>query len=345
MRQNIARWYQESGIILSTPEQYDQRVETIEEFVKKQNEQTVYCAMVRCFMGMNYDKEQFEEFIQALNEKDISFSGENIKELALLAGIILVEKEDLRYAMMALLAYERGQKPFHVEIYQKLEKSIEECRLGVRANLSSSALSWKSQKNMTDDEKAEWETGANYISSFLAEQNKFNKQLAGIIDSIYDQMLTGDETANLLWWMVADWSEAYDQGLDKLDGKKAAIAIPFELMEYTENIPGPLAIRKIIKKALAGKDLETTFELKDYISAADSVVLDYGDVKNRDLSSTEGFTPILQLLQDKNRFPEDMTMVGKLFGEKYEMAILERSYSVCDFAYQLYLECELLELR
>lgn len=201
-------------------------------------------------------------------------------------------------------------------------------------------------KKISEGEKEDWGTGADYVSARLAEQYRYIKAINANFNTLKEQLEYKQEESDLLWWMVAGWSDIYNCSFEELGDKRAALAAPFEVMDCVSWVPSPIAAEKIIKKALSGKGLEKKYAVKDYIVAADENIFIKCVYVDYDLSDGVGFVPILKLLQLRERLPgqEELPAVYKLFGKKYDSTFLERKISVFDFACQLFYECELLEL-
>lgn len=350
MEQDIARWYQSSGIFLATPEQYKQRVESIGRFTKEEFDISVYCELIKSFMGWDYDVEKLSDFVSIFNESDISFSKESRQEIPLLAGICILKDVAMRQydelGVMISLAHERGGEPCQQEIYEQIMNAFEGDRIEARDVSACKSIKIASVKKMTDEEQSEWAEGAKYLSNSLTEQNKYLKALNSNILSLQDQLRNKNEEAELLWWLVADWSEIYDCSLKELEDKKAAAAVPFEVMSCVKTVPGPIAVKKILQKALSGHNTASTYSVREFVETAGEELLKCWDDGECDLSLCAGFTPIMELLQGRSRFrkKEDLQTVYRLFEEKYDTAFLDRKMSAIDFAWQLYLECELMRL-
>lgn len=350
MEQNIAKWYRSCGVYLATPEQYEQRIEGVKNFTSKRSETPVYCELVKCFMGMNYDIKKLSEFIRVFNEVDISFSEECTQEIPLLAGLCIYNYisdgagEELE--VMIALASERGAHPYVKEIYELIMQMLENSRIETRVVSEGTDVKLSAFKKISEEEKADWEQGVNYVTTILAEHFKYIKAINLNTCLLNEQLKKKSEEANLLWWLIADWSEFYNCSFEKLSDKQAAVVAPLEVMQCVEYLPGPIAVKKIIQKALQGRRLENEYSVKEYIEAIGIEVLNTWDGRDYDLSLCVGFTPILELLQYRNRFPkeDDIQMVYKLFEEKYDIAFLNKKVSAIDFANQLYLECELMNL-
>lgn len=350
MEQDIARWYQSSGIFLPMPEQYKQRIDGVAMFTKEDFKPSVYFELVKSFMGQDYDIEEISDFVSIFNEFDISFSNECRQEISLLAGICILKcvamyQLDILGVMISL-AHERGGKPCQQEIYERIMNVFEDNRIEARDVSECKSIKIGSVKKMTDEEQSEWTEGVKYVSNSLTEQNKYLKAINSNILSLQSQIRNKNEEVDLLWWLVADWSEIYNCSLKELEDKKAAAAVPFEVMQCVKTVPGPIAVKKILQKALSGHNLANTYSVREIVEAAGEELLKYLEGDEYDPSSCSGFTPILELLQGRVRFcqKDDWQTVYRLFEEKYEMSFLDRKLSIIDFAWELYLECELMEL-
>lgn len=350
MEKKISKWYQSCGIYLASSKQYEQRIQGVRNFIKQKLGVPVCCELVKCFMGIEYDIEKLSEFVKTFNEIDISFSEENRTEIPLLAGICIynyiMEQDDENMGVMVLLAYERDAHPYLMEIFELIMQTLENSRMKLREVSEIRSITIPSLKEMTEDEKVDWGEGVNYVTSALTNQIKSMRMLRSNVVSLNKQLRNKNEEANLLWWLVAGWSEIYGCSLEKLSDKKAAVVVPLEVMYNVEIVPGPIAVKKIIQKALSGQKLLNEYFVKDYIEEIGEEVLINWKEKEYDVSQCIGFTPILELLQYRSRFSkkEDIQIVYKLFEEKYEASYLSEKVRVIDFAYQLYLEYELLRL-
>lgn len=350
MEQNIAKWYQSCGVCLATSEQYEQRIESIKNFTSKRSEIPVYSELVKCFMGMHYDIQKLSEFISIFNEMDISFSEECKMEIPLLAGLCIFDfinngnGEEL--GVMISLAYERGEQPYVKEIYELIMQILDNSRIGVREVSEGTEVKIATLKKISEEEKADWADGVNYVTAILAEHFKYMKAMNSNMNLLKEQLRKKTEESNLLWWLIANWSEFYNCSYGELSDKQSAVVVPLEVMQCVEFLPGPIAVKKIIQKALSGKNLINEYSVKDYIEATGTEVFNSCDVMDYDLSLCVGFTPILELLQYRSRFSkaDDIQTVYRLFEENYDVTFLDKKINVLNFANQLYLECELVNL-
>lgn len=349
MERYISKWYQSCEIRELSQEQYLQRLEGIKEFGESKPNISICNELVKGFMGMEYAKESIADFIKVFNEKDISFSEENNREIPLLAGMFLLYyvkngRQDL--AVMLLLLYRRGCKPYQKEIYEQIIAVYENKCMEIREESEVEDVKIASLKKISDEEKEDWSAGADFLQARLTEQLRYIRGINANFGVLKKQLEYKREESNLLWWMVAEWSDIYDCSFEHIDDKLLALVIPFEVMSCVSQVPGPIAVKKIIKKALSGKEINKTYAVKDYISVADEKILSCCKDKNYDLSKYTGFVPVLELLQRREEFPkqEDLPMVYKIFEKKYDSAFLNQEITVGEFACQLYYECELMEL-
>ncbi len=349
MEKNISKWYQGCGILGLSQEQYRQRLEGIEEFAKSRPDTSVCSELAKSFMGMQYDIGKLSGFIDIFNEGDITFSEGNTREISLLAGMFLfayVQEGYYELSVMLLLLDKRGCKPCQRELFERIMAVYSKKSTEMRETPKLENVKLAAFKKISEGEKEDWGTGADYVSARLAEQYRYIKALGVNFNILKEQLEYKQEESNLLWWMVAGWSDIYDCSFEALGDKQAALAVPFEVMDCVLWVPSPIATQKIIKKALSGKGLEKKYAVKDYISAADEKIFSKCEYIDYDLSDCVGFVPILELLQLREQFPkqDELPAVYKLFGKKYNSTFLERKISVFDFACQLFYECELLEL-
>lgn len=350
MKQNIAKWYQSCGVCLATPEQYDQRIESIKIFIGKKFKSSIYYELVKCFMGMSYDIQKLDDFIKVFNENDISFSEKNVKEIPLLAGMCLYDYMNNGYGdelgVMMLIAYARGEQPYIQDIYNQIMILLEKCRIEIREMSEVSEIKFSALKEMTEDQQTDWAEGVGYVKGALADQLKYIKAMYRNFSIIKGELNNKNEEADLLWWLVADWSEIYDCSLSDLSDRQAAVVVPLEVMRCVKKVPGPIAVKKIIQKALSSQKLHQEYSVQEYIETIGEEVLSIKSEGEYNLSSSIGFTPILELLKDKIRFQkkEELSVVYKLFGENYDISFLDKKIDVLNFAYQLYLECELVNM-
>ena len=349
MERSISKWYQGCGILGLSQEQYRQRLEGIEEFVKNGPDTSVCGELAKSFMGMQYDIGKLSGFINIFNEGDITFSEGNTREISLLAGMFLfayVQEGYYELSVMLLLLDIRGCKPCQKELFERIMAVYIKRRMEIRETPKLENVKPAAFKKISEGEKEDWGTGVDYVSARLAEQYRYIKAMNTNFNVLKEQLKNRKEESDLLWWMVAGWSDIYDCSFEAIGDKQAALAAPIEVMKYVSWVPSPIATQKIIKKALSGKDLEKKYTVKDYISAADEkIFLDFWYM-DYDLSDCVGFVPILELLQLRKQLPgkEELPAVYKLFGRNYDLSYLERKISVFDFACQLFYECELLEL-
>ncbi len=349
IRKNISKWYQGCGILGLSQEQYQQRLEGIAEFAKRETDISVCGELAKSFMGMQYDIGKLSGFINIFNEGDITFSEENTREISLLAGVFLFVYVRVGYvelAVMLLLLDIRGCKPCQREIFERImavysKRSTEMRKAPKWENVKLAAF-----KKISEGEKEYWGTGADYVSARLAEQYQYIKAINANFNVLKEQLEYKQEESDLLWWMVAGWSDIYNCSFEALGDKQAALAAPFEIMDCVSWVPSPIATEKIIKKALSGKGLEKKYAVKDYISAADEKIFSKCEYIDYDFSDCVGFVPILELLQLREQLPgqDELPTVYKLFGKKYDAGFLDCKLSVFEFASQLFYECELMEL-
>ena len=349
MQRNISKWYQSCEIRELSQEQYLQRLEGIKEFGESKPGISICNELVKGFMGVEYNKENIADFINVFNEKDVSFSEASIREIPLLAGMFLLyyvknNREDI--AVMLLLLYRRGYIPYQKEIYEQIMAIYENKCMEIRQESEVEDVKIASYKKISDEEKEDWSVGADYLQARLTEQLRYIRGINANFGALRKQLEYKREESNLLWWMVAEWSDIYDCSFKNIDDKLLALVIPFEVMSCVSQVPGPIAVKKIIKKALSGREINKTYAVKDYISVADEKILSYCKDKNYDLSKYTGFVLVLELLQKREEFleQEELSTVYSIFEKKYDSAFLNQEITVGEFACQLYYECELMEL-
>ena len=272
MERSISKWYQGCGILGLSQEQYRQRLEGIEEFVKNGPDTSVCGELAKSFMGMQYDIGKLSGFINIFNEGDITFSEGNTREISLLAGMFLfayVQEGYYELSVMLLLLDIRGCKPCQKELFERIMAVYIKRSMEIRETPKLENVKPAAFKKISEGEKEDWGTGVDYVSARLAEQYRYIKAMNTNFNVLKEQLKNRKEESDLLWWMVAGWSDIYDCSFEAIGDKQAALAAPIEVMKYVSWVPSPIATQKIIKKALSGKDLEKKYTVKDYIYSAD----------------------------------------------------------------------------
>lgn len=202
--------------------------------------------------------------------------------------------------------------------------------------------------SLSDEDKKDWESCSSIeIWSIVSDFQKYHANTKNSILELNRELDIQREESNVLWWLVAEWSEIYEKKISALNNLQAAIVVPLELIDCISFVPGPIAIFSVMKKALclSTEEIEEKYSLKEFIISIEDKIFPYIEKYEDILVRT--FTPILNALRVRKKYygnGTDVSLWIQVYESDFKVKADEKMYSVYEFARCLFLECELIQL-
>lgn len=279
------------------------------------------------------------------------------KEIKILCMILLYQycyiKADYEFPVRILCGDGAGYKLKSHIMTDKFKNIVVKCRISLRQEKEFLPLNnmvtfsnVRKAINAADKEKVSYAMSPSEQKKILdqieiCQQNI--KNLKTNEEHYYVNMKTKSEETNLLWWIVNEWSEYYQEMYSNMTAMEAALTAPMELYNLKEFELYPYKTGQMIRKVLSvTKEFsDKEYSMYDMIKSArkeltDSKIL--GDSKER---INKKIQPILFALTIKKEAgKEDDWPVLFRTETGYEMT--ELKMSCVGFALQLCRELELL---
>ncbi len=300
MNDNFNEWYHDVGIALQDG-QLEKRTAAIENYTESITVEQVMI-LVKLYYGMPVSDEEKRSFASAFSNEDPGFSVRYTIELALLAGAVLVElAENSDYSSLVellTLSVSFHRKPVSsIEMQSVIQDCFDQDRIELREDFDMLSCTVPSSKEIAALEKSimgktitadavvlELVKIIKTLQTSLADTSKkFNELLEQ--QSIYK------EDSQLLWWMMAEWSETYRSPLRSLETSAACLALGWEAAGHVANYPGPYAMEGIIQKQLgACHGADSSIDLVALVKATDS------GMKREIIHACASIGPLMDLL-------------------------------------------------
>lgn len=119
MEKNVVRWYEENHIGGMSEDKYTKRIAGIKVVVGENYQRDVLIELAKCFMGVEYNENLLEGFWDCFTQEDMTFTGRENNEKALLAGIALYyfNEEDVIIPLLLILLENNGFSANNFDIY------------------------------------------------------------------------------------------------------------------------------------------------------------------------------------------------------------------------------------
>ena len=323
-----------------------------------------YRSITYWLMGLNEKPEdiliklerQFCQHDDSFTLQGTQFQGEGNKEIEVLCTVLLFKycdkEKDYELPITILCGKKVGYKLKSRKIIEKFENMVDEYRIILREEKELSPVKKMASFVNTRKKLNEAINDGSTYSLEVTEQKEALEQIEICQKNIKileenekkyrDNMRARSEETNLLWWMIAEWSECYKKLYRNMTVMEAALTVPIDLYDLIEFELYPYATEQIILKILSvTKDFtEEEYSLQDMIRAVGKELVDNANLQF-DKSKVDGrIQPILYALKIKGEVEkeEDWSTMFRI-GTKCEMG--EISMSPMKFSLQLCKELEL----
>lgn len=343
MKENIAKWYRSAGIV-PVGDIVEVRSQGINYYVDKLMDDEDILELIKLFFGYECERQVLKNFVSAFFEFDNTFADDQINEIRVLAGVVLYKLviEDECKEAIAIAIYIKGylflgKEALVREICDIILKYYIDKTSATREKLSFEA---KKVSGLGKDITFAVEEGTEIfdvdVTNKLDSLTKKVRDIIININALYRETIEREkvlyEDSQILWWLMAEYSDDENKTYCELDVCKAAMLAGKDLASKILLPPGPYAAKSVLNKILAEFQNEDKMSFKEYINACDDVVID------EIIGECETTTPVLFALQTKKECGEEGW--SKAFGKKFVDG--DRKYSAIEIAYQIYLECLLL---
>ncbi len=363
MKDLIRKCYQEAGITDANAKRFENRVTTIQhildnnDFFKKED----WALLTKWAIGAVSDdivESQLIHLEEAFCEADDGYTNANIKELHILVELLLYQycqkTENLLLTSIVVCCDGIGWKLKSKLLYGKFLAFANATRLALRqvdqhmlVGMIDTRLPFRTIKAqleaIVDEEETTDETAEIEIEQ-LADDLEATKErfrdFARLNRILAFALSVQREESDILWWMLAEWSETCQKSYRDMSKEEAALFSAYELSNSISFSIGPYASKNILAKMIS---LGRT-ENQELSSAA--ALIDRLDGKIQpsfeECRVTE-IQPILSALNAKR----NAIQRGKddKWRQYYEMNCEKDLDSLLltplDFGWQLYLEIEL----
>lgn len=343
MEKKIAKWYRVAGIAENN-EVIDKRITAINSIVESNIWENNEKELVKLYFDSVCEENFFEEIVECFYVEDNTFAEDKIKEISLLAGIILYKiVEDCKdsYEVTEIgLWYEIAKflrkKTKVSEIEDFIQECLDEKRQELRENLSfdtvkipnlTKDISFNSAEGETPEYNKEVE---KTLSLMVSKINSIVKSIGTMQTGIIKREQILYEDSQVLWWMLAEYSDDESKKYALLEQKKAALLMGKDLASKINISPGPYSAKAVLNKVL-GEKADELEQFKDYVDACDD------DIISKIIINKSMYTPLLYALNQKKECGEKNWY--KKFEDIYSKGAVNVQYSRLEIAYEMYIEC------
>lgn len=286
MHKFFPEWYRIVSIELSAG-LLEKRWSGVENFVKGMTQSSAL-DMVRLYHSKNPINDSFvEEYCSVFQGIDPLFPmRENAVELQVLAGAAIVECIEKDHGLSTIVAYATvcpnfqrlGPEVLNADIIQIAREYLTREAINIRAmtktpKIQSSPLKAELKKALTDALSSNNLPNASpHIMAVLENIDESFKQLMQSanksIDIFSDSLLVHDEQANILWWLLGEYSNDLNCHFAKIDFPSVCLVAAKELADLTKLLPGPFSAEAFLSKIIhmGRKKAPKEVTLKDAIN-------------------------------------------------------------------------------
>lgn len=347
MSEIIAKSYRIAAIPIDSEKMLKREI-SINDYLENSYGSNDILDLVKMFFDENCNKEFLNRFTGEFAKEDNTFADDQKKELQVLAGIVLnkiCESEDINDLFKIVIYIKSyifiGDKPILDDICQKIQLIYEKKAAENRDDIvfeyeSISQLSQNVSFSLIEESQI-YEMDRNDINKLIFMVKKIN-ELCRFINKNYRDLMNKNkilyENTELLWWLLAGYSNDEDKAYSELSDKQEALLVGKDLAEVVQCKPGPYLAKNLLYKMLS-ENKHNKYLFKEYIDVCkDSTIEKILSGKEDRLN-----TPILYALCKKMEVGEANWI--KAFEKKFGYLKLE--YSDIEIAYQMYLECLMLK--
>lgn len=349
MKNNFIKWYSEV-FMNASHEQLSSRWECIQEY--SNNKSIDILELANIFFELPADETVIKGLVECFG-KDMTFQSSNKRELALLAGtILMVLLEDGDDSIEILLAIACNilfkREPIISEMESIVSQKLSDISVNIRKEQNGKTIKVLKNseiKKFNDAFKANPTFDENNLSFMVnTVKNVVDNMLIlkDNQDSMYEALTVFKQDSNILAWIIGGWSNDLNEPLtNDVESKKMALVLGKELADLVEKVPGPYSAKALISKMLMlckNGDMLFLAEVVDELDVCwkEKIVEEYGIARN-------GFnTPILLAIHKSLEVDEKMAwcpQYNKIMG----INVREVKADALTWAYQIYLECLLMK--
>lgn len=280
-------------------------------------EKREYYVLTRWLLG-KYDEETEECLVhieELFCEEDVDFTKEDENELHLLCEVLVYDYSEkhstLEFALMILCGVNIEKKLSSNIICQKFKELVDKERLFSRkgegsekkypaSTINKLQKSIKETKDaLTEDEVFEYSSEHFDLlineMNILTQQNKYlHRQNTELKQLINNQK----EEADILWWMMNEWSDIYEKPFSKLNEKEMAVAVPVELYHHLQHRLFPYAGNKMVYKFFEQYEgLEQKLSISEYLKAINDELLKKLNLEKENAEQAQWITGALYCME------------------------------------------------
>lgn len=367
MEKILRQCYKERGIIGANSVLFKNRIASMERIVENGAlEDSEWEKLTNWVLGI--EKKDIEDILIKLEENfcedDTSFSKEkNLKELQILVGVLIYQysknEDNFLLPMTIVCGCRIGNNEINKSLHQLFKQYIDEMRLALR--------------HRKLDEKTSYSIGISQLTNSIAEKKKkleedgenfsySSREFDSIVSllekcensfryiKLREAYLLNDlkaqkEETDIAWWLLTEWSESYNCPFLELKIEEAVLAVSVELNKLNQYPLGPSAVKQAIYKSISNFDKWTdSISLENFVNKVKDKMAELIDIEKLELNQVQ---PILTALKCKYECREsiDEQAWKAIFEGRSQRRIDDFNMSVCELAYQLYLELELAHLK
>lgn len=259
MNKNFHEWYLE---VCPIPEegQIEKRIKCVTEFAESADVEDIEI-LLKLYYKLPVESERLDGFVELFSQKDPSFSRKNKEEIALLAGVVLLEIMENRemYDIGELLVLSSSfchvSVPFPA-ILDAVKRMFDEDRRSLREGVEKHRAPVLSKSELPAFKAYIDETGwdkdapEKLLQVLDSVQNNI-QTLANQTASWEEKESIYKEDSQLLWWMLSEWSNSLACPLKDLGKVEGSLIIGYEAAQFVVNYPGPYAMEGILEKLVS----------------------------------------------------------------------------------------------
>ena len=350
MKDLLRKCYQEAGIINANATLYESRTTAIQQILDNKDffEKENWILLMKWAIGA-VKTEAAEELLVDLEEAfcqtDDGYTNENQKELHILVEMLLFQyckqSENLLLASIVICGYGVGWRMTSRVLYRMFLAYTNEARLALRQQNQHKLTGMATLQTTKAQEAAV--TDKDRIAQITNDLAKIEKQLYVLTQKSQELDLALSvqrEESDILWWMLAEWSETCGRSYRDMSKEEAALFSAYELSHNSSFPLGPYASKQILMKMISlgktsGQETASVAALIDRLD--NELPLSFAECQITEIQ------PILSALDAKRKAVQKGKSSGwrSYYELNCEKDLDSLSLTAFDFGRQLYLEIEL----
>lgn len=350
MKDLLRKCYQEAGITNANATLYENRSTAIQQILDNKDffEKENWILLTKWAIGAVKADDAEKLLInleEAFCQTDDGYTNENQKELHILVELLLFQyckkSKNLLLASIVVCGYGVGWRITSGVLYGMFLTYTNEARLALRqqdqhklTGMSALQTTKKQEAAVADKER---------IAQITNDLAKIEKQLRALTQKGQEVDLALSvqrEESDILWWMLAEWSETCGRSYRDMNREEAALFSAYELSRNVSFSLGPYASKQILMKMISlGKTngQETTSAAALINRLDNELPLSFTECQITEIQ------PILSALDAKSKAIQKGKSSEWLsyYELNCEKDLDSLSLTAFDFGRQLYLEIEL----